>query len=136
MRLLLSVLVCLLLLPSCKKTVAKAQENALMDLITNGQWKVTRYNKGASNITPDFADYKFQFRSNGTVEAIRNGSIEKAGTWAGNVTTKTIDSYFADANEALTLLNGTWQVNKTSTTFVESSQQVNGESRMLRLDKL
>jgi hypothetical protein len=136
MRLLLSVLVCLLVFSGCKKAVEKAKENALMDLITNGQWKVSRYTKGTVNVTSNFIDYKFQFHSNGTVDAIKNGSFEKSGTWAGNLTTRTIDSYFSNANETLTLLNGTWQVKKTSSTHVESSQQADGETRMLRLDKL
>jgi hypothetical protein len=136
MRFLLSVLISLLVATSCNKAVEKAKENALMDLITDGQWKVTRYTKGTSNVTSNFIDYKFQFHSNGTVDAIKNGSFEKSGTWIGDINTRTIDSYFSNANETLTLLNGTWQVKKTSSTYVESSQEVDGETRMLRLDKL
>ena len=43
----------LLLMAGCKKTVEKTAENALMELITNGQWKVTSFKKGSNNITTD-----------------------------------------------------------------------------------
>ena len=34
-------------------------------------------------ITSDFSAYKFQYYSNYTVDAIKNGVVEKTGTWDG-----------------------------------------------------
>ena len=120
---------------SCKKAVEQTQLNALMKLITNGQWKVTTYKRDAADVTTQFASYSFQFKEGGTVDAIKNGQVEKTGTWVGNTTDLTIQSSFGNVEPPLNLLNGTWYVTKTSTTFVESRQQVNAEERFLRLDK-
>jgi hypothetical protein len=86
-------------------------------------------------LTTDFAPYLFQFRSNNTVEALNNGTLEKTGNWSADPNARTITSSFANAATTLMLLNGTWQVTKNSWTFVEASQTVNGEARTLRLDK-
>jgi hypothetical protein len=69
------------------------------------------------------------------VEAIKNGSVESKGTWEGNAGNKTIASAFNNASAIVTLLNGTWNITKNSWTYVEATQTVNGEVRMLRLDK-
>ena len=62
--------------------------------------------------------------------------VEKTGNWAGNTTNLSIQSSFGHVEAPLSLLNGTWYVTKTSLTFVESNQQVDGETLFLRLDKL
>ncbi|MFN2440271.1 MAG: hypothetical protein ABR503_13795 [Chitinophagaceae bacterium] len=120
---------------SCKKTVENAQEDALIQIMTNGQWSVTSYHKGNDTVTADFSGYKFQFRSNKTVEAIKNNSIEKTGTWEGNALARSIFSNFANAAHPLLLLNGTFIITDSGLTYVEANQTVNGELRRLRLDK-
>lgn len=120
---------------SCKKAIEQTQLDALMKLITNGQWKVTTYKQDATDVTAQFAAYAFQFKEEGTVDAIKSGQVDKTGTWVGNTSNLTIQSSFGNVEAPLNLLNGTWSVTKTSTTFVESRQQVNGEERFLRLDK-
>lgn len=124
-----------LLLGSCNKKIEQVQLNALMDVITSGQWQVTSYVKGTENITSHFAPYSFQFKRDDTVDAIKDGAVEKTGSWVGNPTDLTIQSSFGNIAAPLSLLNGTWKVTKTSTTFVESNQVVAGEQRYLRLDK-
>ena len=136
MRYIILAIVGMVLLGSCKKAVEQTQLDALMKLITSGQWKVTSFKKDATDITSQFADYKFQFKEEGTVDAIKNGRVDKTGTWAGNTTNLSIQSSFGAVEAPLNLLNGTWYVTKTSLTFVESNQQVNGETHFLRLDKL
>ena len=136
MRLIVVLMLSVFLLGSCKKTVENAQLNALMTLITSGHWKVTSFKKENTYVTGQFADFAFQFKDNGTVDALRNGVVVKTGTWVGNTTDLTIQSNFDNAGEPLNLLNGTWFVKKTSLTHVEATRQVNAELWALRLDKL
>jgi hypothetical protein len=117
------------------KTVEEQQKDLLVQLITNGQWAVTTYTKGTVDRTADFSGYKFQFKDNNTVDAIKNGAVEKTGSWVGNATTRTIQSEFTNAAPALMLLNGTWYVDDSGLTYVKASQTVSGEPRILRLDK-
>ena len=121
---------------SCNtKTIEEKQIDLLTQLIVSGQWIVSKYTKGATDVTADFSGYKFQFKDDNTVDAIRNGAVEKSGTWVGNATNRTIVANFTNAAPALMLLNGTWNVTDSGLTYVESSQTVNGEERKLRLDK-
>ena len=136
MRYFVLLLAVVLLTGSCGKKVEQMQLDALMDLIINGQWKVSSFQKGSENVTSQFADYRFQFKKDETVDAIKNGMVEKTGTWIGNATDRTIQSSFGAAAVPLSLLNGTWFVSNTSTTFVEASQDRGGEKLLLRLDKL
>lgn len=120
----------------CKREKKEAvQTDALTALIVNGQWGVTRYTKGTLDLTADFAVYRFQFRDNGTVDAIRNNTVEKTGTWVGNLASRTIQAGFSNAPATLLLLNGTWYVTDSGLSYVESSQTVDNEQRTLRLDK-
>ncbi len=120
----------------CKKTIQNAQEDALIQIMTNGQWSVTSYKKGVDDITADFFSYKFQFKSNRTVDAIKNNIFEKTGTWDGNAYNRSIFSNFENATNPLLLLNGTFIITDSGLTYVVANQTVNGEIRMLRLDKI
>ena len=122
----------LVLLAGCIK---KKQEDMVVNAMVEGQWKVTKFIKGSSEITPDFAPYKFQFKTNFTVDAINNGTVEKTGSWNADATTQTITSNFTNASAPLTLLNGTWQITNNSWTWVEATQSLNGELYSLRLEK-
>ena len=129
----LAFLVCTL--ASCKKIIEAAQEDIIVKAMTDGQWRVTKFTRDNADVTSDFAAYKFQFRSDKTVDAINSGSTETTGTWNGNAENQTITSNFPGGNATISLLNGTWQVTKNSWTFVEATLTVNNEVRSLRLDK-
>lgn len=120
----------------CKKTIENAQEDALIQIMTNGQWSVTSYQKGSTDVTADFSGYKFQFKSNRTVDAIKNNAVEKTGTWEGNAYARSIFSNFSNAVNPLLLLNGTFIITDSGLTYVEANQTINGEVRTLRLDKI
>lgn len=119
-----------------KEKKQQVQENLVVQAIVNGQWKVTNFNKGGSDVTGNFASYNFQFKTNNTVDAINSGSVEKTGTWNADPTAQTITSDFANAADPLALLNGTWLITNTTWTSVEAKQTAGGELRILRLDKL
>lgn len=122
-------------LTNCEKAIESTQEDLVIKAMTNGQWKVTTFRRDNNDVTGSFSPYVFQFRTDKTVEAITNGTIEHKGTWEGNAGNKTIASSFTNANATLQLLNGTWNITKNSWTYVEATQTVNGEVRTLRLDK-
>jgi hypothetical protein len=118
-----------------KEQRQQQQENLIVQAMVNGQWKVTNFIKGGTDVTSSFAVYKFQFKSNLTVDAINNGTVEKSGTWNADANAQTITSEFSNAVDPLVLLNGTWTITSTTWTSVQANQTVSGELRTLRLDK-
>ena len=122
----------LFLLAACVK---KKQEDLVVNAMVDGQWKVTKFIKSGTDITPDFANYKFQFKTNFTVDAINNGTVEKTGSWNADATSQTITSNFTNASTPIILLNGTWQIINNSWRWVEATQSLNGQLYNLRLEK-
>jgi len=108
----------------------------VLQAMTNGHWIVTTFDKGGVDRAGDFQTYQFKFNTNLTVDAIKNGSVEKTGTWTANTDDKTITSTFPGVSEPLELLNGTWIITKTTWTSVDAYQNTGGELRVLHLDKL
>ena len=118
-----------------KEKILEKQEDLIIQAMTSGEWKVTNFNKGGTDLTADFSTYKFQFKTDLTVDAINNGSLEKTGSWNASSATQTITSSFTNASNPVLLLNGTWTITSTTWTSVQASQTVSGELRTLRLDK-
>ena len=121
---------------SCKKTIEKIAENAIMNAMTDGQWVVTSFTTNGSDITSDFSSYKFQYYRNYTVDAFKNGTVEKTGTWQADPNAMNISGNFPNAINPLDLINGTWHITDNSWTFVKATMTVGSETRTLRLDKL
>jgi hypothetical protein len=129
------LLILSLSLTSCKKAIEAAKEDLVINAMTDGQWRVTKFIKGTTDRTADFTFYKFQFKKNNTVDAINVASIESTGSWNADAVSRTISSAFTSASATVSLLNGTWLITNNSWTFVEATQLVNGETLMLRIDK-
>ena len=64
-------------LVSCKKIREDIQEKQVLNFITSGQWKVTKLTKGSIDYAGDFLGYQFQFKTDETVDAIKNGAVQK-----------------------------------------------------------
>jgi hypothetical protein len=126
----------ILILASCKKSIDKLKENAVISAMTDGQWVITNFVDNGTVVTTDFSAYKFQFYSNQTVDAINNGVVEKTGTWDGDATAMTISANFQNSGATLALINGTWHIDNNSWTFVVASQNLNNDVKALRLEKL
>lgn len=126
----------LLVLSGCKKAIENAQEDLVIRAMTDGEWVINGFTVQGNNITPDFSGYKFKYYSNRTVDAIKNGVVEKTGTWEGNATTMIISANFTSASYPLYLINGSWLVTRNGWTYVEATQTVGSEVMTLRLDKL
>lgn len=135
MKILLPVFCFIFFLPGCKKIVEKAQENALVQAMTSGQWVVTSFVQNSNDITSSFSGYKFQYYSNRTVDAIKNGSVEMTGTWDGDISSMTTWASFTNASAPLNLINGSWHIDNNSWTFVVATQTTSGETKTMRLDK-
>ena len=126
----------LLLLPGCQKLIEKAQEDAVIKAMTDGRWKITTFTHNGVDITGSFSTYKFQYYSNKTVDAFNNDVVEKTGTWDGNASTMTTSANFVNAINPLSLINGNWHIDDNSWTYVKATQNIGGETKFMRLDKL
>lgn len=129
------IILSLVCLAGCKKTIEKKAQNAIMKAMTDGQWVITSFISNDSNITTEFSAYRFQYFNNYTVNAIKNGTIENTGNWDGDVYSMNIVADFPNATNPLLLLNGTWHVTNNSWTYVEANMTVGNSIRSLRLDK-
>ena len=122
-------------LVSCKKIKENIQEKQAMEWITSGQWKIAGYLDAGVDKTAELSAYTFRFKSNRTVDALKNGTLETSGTWQDNQANRTIYSNFPSASYPLILLNATWTVTNGSETSVTATATVNGELRNLKLSK-
>jgi hypothetical protein len=124
-----------LVLSGCKKAIEEKQKDLIIQAMTNGQWIITNFVYNGTTKTDDFNGYKFQYYSNKTVDAIKIGLVEKQGTWDGDAASMTTWANF-DAGAPLSMINGTWHIDNSSWTFVLASQNVGGDTKIMRLDKL
>jgi hypothetical protein len=49
--------------------------------VNNGKWKVTKFEEDGKNETHHFTGYVFEFNTNGTVTATKDGKVVR-GTWS------------------------------------------------------
>ncbi|HVM88598.1 MAG TPA: hypothetical protein VMT76_10465 [Puia sp.] len=136
MKLKIYLLSCLVVisLGSCKKLVQQQEQNAVMNIITNGVWYVTLYNNGGTDITASFSGYVFQFKQDGTVIGTKD-SISVAGTWVPNINNYTITSDFPNASNPLNRLNAVWKITDSSIDYVVANTTINDSTANLKLQK-
>lgn len=125
----------IVLFTGCKKTIEQKAEDAIMKAMTEGQWVITSFESNGADLTPDFSPYRFQYLTDYTVNAIKSGTVERTGTWQGDVNTMNISANFQNAANPILLLNGTWHITDNSWTYVVATMTVGNEVRTLRLDK-
>ena len=136
MNKLYSIYILFTIMTGCIKSAEiKIQTDLVTQAITTGQWKVTNFSDGSTDKTTSFSAYQFQFKTNSTVDAINNGTVENTGSWNANATARTITSNFTNSSTTLQLLNGTWLITSSTWTSVEATLTINGTTRKLRLDK-
>ena len=131
----LSCFAVLLLFGSCEKAIQNQAEDLVLLAMTTGQWKVSSFTHNGNNITADFSAYRFKYHKNKTVDAINNGSVEQTGQWDGNSTAQATWANFSGAVHPIVLVNGTWNIVNNSWTHVTASQNIGGETKLMRLDK-
>jgi hypothetical protein len=132
----IALLLILLAVPySCKKYIQQQEQNALVNLVTQGTWRVTGYlDHDTNNITASFSGYSFQFNENGTVYGTLNLQQTK-GTWTASVTDKSITSNFPSASYPLNMLNHTWIIKDSYSDSVAAKTAVDTSFNILNLHK-
>jgi len=89
----LYIIASIVLLPACKKAIENQLNDVIVNSMTDGQWVITSFKNNGTDITTDFSAYKFQYHSNKTVDAIKNGVVEITGDWDGNALDKTMGQF-------------------------------------------
>lgn len=133
------LLILLLTIPfaHCKKVKEDLVERKVLNFITDGQWKVTEFSKNSVDFTADFSGYQFDFKTNDQVDAIKNGSVQKTGSWFGDGNALTITSSFpSDAAHPLPFLNGVWKLVDGGDNFAKATKTENGDYSTLTLEKI
>jgi len=119
---------------SCKKNpITPAQEDLIIQILTDGLWSVTLLTVNTTDYTPDFAGYRFKFHENKSVDATYNGAFVKTGTWDASATTMTTSSNFTGATHPLNLVNGTWNITRSGSRFVEATQTIGTDVKSLKM---
>jgi hypothetical protein len=134
-RLVLTTLLFLPLLFSCKKAIEKKQQDIVMAAIVNGRWYVSEYLVGSTSVTAEFDGYEFQFHDDGTVDGIK-GSATTQGNWSVDANNYTITSGFnGTAGLPLTRLNGIWKWTDSDWAYIKTYYVNGGETYYLTLRK-
>jgi hypothetical protein len=126
----------LMLFTGCKKSIEKLQEDLVIKAMTDGKWAITSFTVNGTNNTTDFSGYSFKYYSNKTVDALKNGSVDQPGNWDGDANAMTTWANFPNAVVPLSLINGSWKIDRNSWTFVEATQVSGAVTKTMRLDKL
>lgn len=132
---LLALSVSIGLLPSCKKAIENRLNDVIISSMSDGQWIITSFKNNDTDITARFSGYSFQYHTNKTVDAIRNGAIELTGNWDGNALEKTTWAAFPGNSLPVTLLNGSWKITNNTWTYVVASQTSGAVTKSFRLEK-
>ena len=130
MKKLLVALIMITSLSGCKKIKENIQEKRALDIITSGQWKVTVFKSSATDYTADFTGYSFQFKTDEKVDAIKNSTVQKTGSWYADANNYRIIAAFpSDSVHTLTLLDGEGQLIDADQggNYVKATQMIGGE---------
>lgn len=117
----------------CKKAVVENARRVLLDLMTNGRWVVQTFTESGTDLSGEYVTWEFQFYENGTVDGL-NGTQKVTGTWAVDEVKLTIQSNFpAGSPPALIRLSETWNITKTTLTYVEAKPSNTNRTAYLKL---
>jgi hypothetical protein len=120
---------------SCKKYIQQQEQNYIVDLVTKGTWRITGYQDHlTNNITDTFAGYSFQFNKDNTLYGTKYGQ-QTNGTWAVDISKKSITSNFPSASYPITQLNHTWIITDSYTDSVAAKTAVDSSFNILNLHK-
>lgn len=104
------------------KFIEQKKEDLLINLITSNIWIMNSFYEGTTDLTASFAGYEFKFNNDGTVYGLKTGSPTASGTWAGNVSTMTIQSNFPTETGVFKKLNGTFTITSSTLSEVKANR--------------
>jgi hypothetical protein len=119
---------------SCNKIVEDVKRNAILDIMTNGQWYVEYYFENSNDRSAQFDGYFFQFNDDGTVTG-QKASFTEQGTWKENITDYSITADFPSAGEPVSNLNGKWIWKDSGNDFVITEKTADSATYKLKLRK-
>ncbi len=119
---------------SCKKLVRQQEQNAAIQIITNGLWYVQTYTNNGADISSIFDGYVFQFKQDGTVVGTKD-NISISGTWSASIPDRSITSNFPNATSPLNKLNSVWKITDSSVDYVVANATISDSTENLRLQK-
>lgn len=128
------ILISTLMGASCKKKIVEdVQKDLIIQILTDGHWSITLLTVNTTNYTPDFAGYRFKFYENKNVDATFNTVLVQTGTWDASAATMTTSSNFVGATHPLTLINGSWNIDASSSRIVEATQTIGTDVKKLKM---
>ncbi len=117
----------------CKKIVDDNTRRVLLDLMTNGRWAVQTFTEAGVDLSGEYPSWEFQFYENGTVDGL-NGTQKVTGSWAVDEIKLTIQSSFPTGSPAaLIRLSETWNLTKTTFSYVEAKPSNPSRTAYLKL---
>jgi hypothetical protein len=127
----------ILSLSSCKKAIEAAQEQAVVNAITDGVWYISKFTEGGTDITTSFAGWEFVFYSNGTSAGNKTGNATVTGTWSGDANTLSFTTAYTTTPPApLPKTAGTWLVTRAvSTTKGSYARTASGVTYEMEMTK-
>ena len=119
----------------CNKPPLPVVEDALVQIMTDGEWSITNFSEGTSSYTQEYAGWRFKFYSTPTktVDAKLNGSLVYTGTWDGSVNTMTFTANFPAATTPVNRIIGTWNVSATGSRVVDATMTVGSVVKVMKL---
>lgn len=128
------LLMIMLIGASCKKEkIIEEQKDLIIQILTDGLWSVTLLTVNTTDYTAEFGGYRFKFYENKSVDASFNTAFVKSGTWDASTTTMTTSSNFVGATQPLSLVNGTWKIDRSGSRFIEATQTNGTEVKKIKM---
>lgn len=93
---------------SCKKSIDNQKENYVLGVMTKGVWFLENYVEDGVDVTDQFKDYVFQFHESGKLDATKN-TVVQSGYWSGDINNLTLTVNFPLSVQVLPKLNYVWK---------------------------
>ena len=101
---------------SCKKDDNTSSTPGVVQIVTNGTWRITNFVESTENKTADFAGYTFSFNSNGQLIALLSG-VNTTGSWGWD-DSNTKFHISIGSIKPLSDLTGDWLILEKSETLI------------------
>ncbi len=133
----ISMLVLMIATASCKKDDNSGSTPSINFTIQQGKWKVTTYIDNGNNETNHYTNYEFQFNSNGSVTASKQGS-NVSGTWSNGNDDSQQKLILNFSTAPFDELNDDWHIVSQSSSQIrlEDVSGGNGGTDYLTFDKI
>ena len=103
-------------------------------VLTKGSWRVSYYHESNDDHSSDFSGYVFTFSSNGTLTAVRDGSLNR-GTWRNDDDGREFHISIA-GNDALDELERGWSVISSGNSEIDLRDDGGDHDKELHFTKI